>query len=105
MKTSIDIIEKDIQLHDDYVKSRLSYIFISGASFNFLSLEPPDLPEINYSFDVCILPHSQEVIFKNIDNPGVYTHMSFEDFSDIIQQSFHQTLLIEVKQFHQASPC
>ena len=27
--------------------------------------------------------------------------MSFEAFSDIIQQSFHQTLLIEVKPFHQ----
>ena len=28
--------------------------------------------------------------------------MSFEDFSDIIQESYHQTLLIEVKPFHQA---
>ena len=102
MQNSINIIEKDIQLQDDYVKSRLSYIFISGASFNFLSLKPPDLPETNYSFDACILAHTEEVIFKNVDNPGVYTHMSFEAFSDIIQQSFHQTLLIEVKPFHQA---
>ena len=67
-----------------------------------MSLTPPDLPETNYSFDACILAHSEEVIFKNIDSPGVYTHMSFEAFSDIIQQSFHQTLLIEVKPFHQA---
>ena len=65
-------------------------------------MRPPEIPETNYSFDACILANSQEVIFKNVDNPGVYTHMSFEAFSDIIQQSFHQTLLIEVKPFHQA---
>ena len=102
MQNSIDILQKDIQLKGDYIESRLSYIFISGASFNFLTLEPDDLPVMNYSLDACILAHSQEVIFKSIDDPGIYIHISFEAFSENIKNSFHQTILMEVKPFHQA---
>ena len=48
------------------------------------------------------MAHSKEVILKNIHDPGVYTHLSFEAFSDVIQELFHQTIFIEEKPFHQA---
>ena len=96
------MLENEIQMIDDNVASRLSFIFISGASFSFQSLNPADLPVLSYSLDPFILAHSQEVLFMDMHNPGVYTRIALDEFTNQIEDSFQQTLIIEEKPYHQA---
>ena len=95
-------MESEIQIKNDHVASRLSFIFISGASFSFQSLNPADLPVLNYSLDPFILANTQEVLLMDVQNPGVYTRIALEDFTNALVDTFRQELLIKEQPYHQA---
>ncbi len=99
---SIHQFDKDIKKKDDHYESRLAYIFVTSASFEFSALVPEKLPELNYSLDPFILAHTNEVLVRNLDQPGVLIHMSFKVFAETISNTFYQHLNISVQPYHQA---
>ena len=86
---------------DENYHTKLSISFVTSSEFSFKRLKPSDLPSGNIALDVYLLRGQEVLLTKNFADNDELRNMLFPGFSNLLQNSFSQTLVPTKQDFNQ----